>query len=63
MGPIVIKFENRACFSGALVFGEVVFLGAVSMEDMDVIIYLARQAIIVNPDSPNIATSIVKMTF
>ncbi|OHC01301.1 MAG: clan AA aspartic protease [Planctomycetes bacterium RIFCSPLOWO2_12_FULL_40_19] len=62
MGPIVIKFENRACFTGALVFGNEVLLGVVPMEDMDVLISPARQSIIVNPDSPNIATSIAKLT-
>jgi len=60
MGPIVLKFENRGCFAGALVFGDEVLLGAVPMEDMDVLISPAKQALIVNPESPNIAMSIAK---
>jgi clan AA aspartic protease len=60
MGPIIIKFENRGCFTGALVFGDEVLLGAVPMEDMDVLIPPAKQALIVNPESPNIAMSVVK---
>ena len=60
MGPISIKFENRACFTGALVFGDEVLLGAVPMEDMDVLVSPAKQALIVNPESPNIAMSIAK---
>jgi clan AA aspartic protease len=60
VGPIEIKFENRGCFTGALVFGEEVILGAVPMEDMDIIVSPARQTVIVNPESPNIATSVVK---
>lgn len=60
VGPIAIKFENRGCFTGALVFGEEVILGAVPMEDMDIIVSPARQTVIVNPESPNIATSVVK---
>nr|VFJ62131.1 MAG: clan AA aspartic protease, AF_0612 family [Candidatus Kentron sp. DK] len=36
MGPLILRFENRACFTGALVFGDEVLLGAVPMEDMDV---------------------------
>ena len=60
MGPISIKFENRACFTGALVFGDEVLLGAVPMEDMDVIVSPSKQALIVNPESPNIAMSIAK---
>ena len=58
--PIQLKFENRACFTGALVLGNEVLLGAVPMEDMDVLLSPAKQAVIVNPESPNIATSIVK---
>lgn len=60
MGPIAIKFENRGCFTGALVFGDEVLLGAVPMEDMDVLVSPSKQALIVNPDSPNIAMSIAK---
>lgn len=60
VGPIQVRFENRTCFTGALVLGEEVLLGAVPMEDMDVLISPARQVLIVNPDSPNIATSIAK---
>lgn len=60
VGPIQLKFENRACFTGALVLGNEVLLDAVPMEDMDVLLSPARQAVIVNPESPNIATSIAK---
>lgn len=60
MGPIAIKFENRGCFTGALVLGDEVLLGAVPMEDMDVLISPAKQALIVNPESPNIAMSVAK---
>ena len=59
MGPISIKFENRNCIAGALVFGDQVLLGAVPMEDMDVLVSPARQKLIVNPESPNFATAIV----
>jgi len=60
VGPIELKFENRACFTGALVLGDEVLLGAVPMEDMDVLLSPAKQAVIVNPESPNIATSVAK---
>ncbi len=60
MGPISIKFENRGCFTGALVLGDEVLLGAVPMEDMDLLVSPAKQALIVNPESPNIAMSIAK---
>ncbi len=60
MGPISLRFENRACFTGALVLGDEVLLGAVPMEDMDVLVSPARQSLVVNPESPNIAMSTVK---
>lgn len=62
MGPIALKFKNRGCFTGALVLGDEVLLGAVPMEDMDVLVSPAKQSLIVNPESPNIAMSIVKNT-
>ena len=60
VGPVQIFFQNRTCFTGALVLGDEVLLGAVPMEDMDLIISPAKQAVIVNPESPNIAVSIAK---
>ncbi len=60
MGPISIKFKNRGCFTGALVFGDEVLLGAVPMEDMDVLKSTAKQALIINPESQNIAMSVAK---
>ena len=60
MGPIALKFKNRGCFTGALVLGDEVLLGAVPMEDMDVMVSPAKQKLIVNPESPNVAMSIAK---
>lgn len=60
VGPVEVRFENRACYTGALVLGDEVLLGAVPMEDMDVILSPALQSIVVNPENPNIAGSIVK---
>ena len=47
-------------FTGALIFGDEVLLGSVPMEDMDVLVSPAKQAIIVSPESTNIAMSVVK---
>lgn len=60
VGPIEVQFENRACFTGALVIGDEVLLGAVPMEDLDVIVSPAQQKLMVNPQSPNIPASIAK---
>lgn len=60
VGPVALKFENRGCFTGALVLGNEVLLGALPMEDMDVLISPSKRALIVNPESPNIAMWIAK---
>ena len=60
VGPVQIKFENRTCFTGALVMGDSVLLGAVPMEDMDLVIAPSRETIAVNPESPNIPSALVK---
>ena len=60
IGPIEVKFKNRGCFTGALVLGDEVWLGAVPMEDMDIILSPSRREVIVNPENPNIAVSIAK---
>lgn len=53
VGPIRVDFENRFCFVGAMVIGNETLLGAVPMEDMDLVIHPARQTLSVNPLSPN----------
>lgn len=60
VGPIEIHFKNRVGFAGALVMGDQVLLGAIPMEDMDLVIIPKTRTIDVNPSSPNIATSIAK---
>ncbi len=37
VGPIKVEFEGRICFVGAMVMGDTILLGAISMEDMDLI--------------------------
>jgi clan AA aspartic protease len=58
VGPIEIKFKNRTGFAGALVLGQQVLLGAIPMEDMDLIVIPKTRTVDINPDSPNIAGSI-----
>jgi clan AA aspartic protease len=60
VGPVEIRFRNRIGFAGALVLGDQVLLGAIPMEDMDLVVIPMTRSIEVNPLSPNIATSIVK---
>ncbi|WPL17385.1 clan AA aspartic protease, family [Thiorhodovibrio winogradskyi] len=60
VGPIQIRFENRNCFTGALVLGDSVLLGAIPLEDMDLVINARLQEMTVNPQSPNIPAAVVK---
>lgn len=55
-----VRFDGRACFTGALVLGEEVLLGAIAMEDMDLVISPADRSVAVNPKSPNIPNGIAK---
>lgn len=60
VGPVELRFKNRVGFVGALVMGDQVLLGAIPMEDMDLVIIPKSRTLDVNPDSPNIPTSIAK---
>ncbi|MFH1435572.1 MAG: clan AA aspartic protease [Pseudomonadota bacterium] len=60
VGPIEIRFKNRLGFAGALVMGDQVLIGAIPMEDMDLVIIPGKRTLDVNPDSPDIAQSIAK---
>jgi len=60
VGPIELRFKNRVGFAGALVMGDQTLLGAIPMEDMDLVIIPKTRTIDVNPISPNISTSIAK---
>lgn len=60
VGPVELRFKNRVGFAGALVMGDQVLLGAIPMEDMDLVIVPRTRTIDVNPESPNIASSIAK---
>ena len=60
VGPVRVAFENRTCFVGAFVLGDEVLLGAVPMEDLDLVISPGRQSVTVNPESPDIPHARVK---
>jgi len=57
-GPIKITFKNRNCFTGTMILGDQVLLGAIPMEDINLVINTARILVTVNPQSPNIPTSV-----
>ncbi|MEO5373530.1 MAG: clan AA aspartic protease [Alphaproteobacteria bacterium] len=60
VGPVRISLLGRTCVTGGLVLGGQALLGAIPIEDMDLVIEPARQRLTVNPASPNIPLSFAK---
>jgi clan AA aspartic protease len=60
VGPVQVRFKNRVGFAGALVLGDQVLLGAIPMEDLDLVVLPKERRLDVNPSSPNVGTSIAK---
>ncbi len=54
VGPVEVKFKNRSTTCRALVLAgsSEPLLGAIPLEDMDVLIHPQRQELIVNPEHP-----------
>jgi clan AA aspartic protease len=57
VGPIEVKFKNRTAVCNAVVLqgNNEPLLGAIPMEEMDVLIHPLRQELIVNPEHPYFA--------
>ena len=60
VGPVVVRFANRHCFTGAMVLGDEFSLGAIPMEDLDLVARPASRDVVVNPENPNIPASIAR---
>lgn len=56
-GPIEVRFKNRRCVVDAMVLpgDNELLLGAIPLEDMDVVIHPYRRELIVNPEHPYFA--------
>lgn len=59
VGPLEVRFKGRVAYGGALVIGERVLLGAIPMEDMDLIVLPRSRRVDVNPESPDMASCLV----
>ncbi len=62
VGPVEVRFENRRTSVDAVVLPGLseVLLGSIPLEDLDVVIDPRQQRLIVNPESPFIATKYLK---
>jgi len=56
-GPVEVRFGNRRCFVGAMLMGDEVLLGAIPMEDMDLVVQPFTRTVTVNPASPDVPSS------
>ncbi|WP_039929231.1 peptidase [Leptospira yanagawae] len=63
VGPIEIAFKNRIAFVGAIVMGTEVLLGAIPMEDMDLVVIPKERKADINPENPNFAAAKAKGCF
>ena len=59
VGPLEVRFKNRAGYVGALVMGDQFLLGAIAMEDMDLVVTPKTYELDINPRSPSVARTIV----
>ncbi len=59
-GPIQVSTLGRDCFVGALLMGDQVLLGAIPLEDMDLVVLPREQRLTVNPNAPNIPMAYAK---
>ena len=64
-GPIEVRFKNRRCVVDAMVLpgDNEMLLGAIPLEDMDILVHPYRQELIVNPDHPYFAQMKMKSVF
>jgi clan AA aspartic protease len=60
VGPIETRFKNRVAFVGAVVMGDEVLLGAIPMEDMDLVVLPQQRRVDINPLNPNFAAAKAK---
>jgi hypothetical protein len=60
VGPIETRFKNRMAYVGAVVMGDEVLLGAIPMEDMDLVVLRPQRRVDINPLNPNFAAAQAK---
>lgn len=59
-GPVALAVGNRSGFVSAIVVGDDVVLGTMAMAELDLVVDASTGEVVPNPQSPNVATSVVK---
>jgi clan AA aspartic protease len=60
VGPVQLSFGKRHSFGGAFVVGDDVLVGAIALQDLDLIVIPALETISVRPVSPHIARGVAR---
>jgi clan AA aspartic protease len=60
VGPLSVAIANRKGLAGAMVLGDEVLLGAIPMEDLDLVVHPGTRTVGPNPSNPNIPASVAK---
>ena len=60
VAPVTVSFGNRETTTTAMVIGDEVLLGAIPIQDLDVLIDPRNERLVLPPDRPNFALSKVK---
>lgn len=62
VGPVALTVGNRSGFVSAIVVGDEVVLGTMAMAELDLVVDASTGEVAPNPQSPDVATSVVKPT-
>ncbi|HEX8740763.1 MAG TPA: clan AA aspartic protease [Casimicrobiaceae bacterium] len=57
-GPVKVEMQGRNCFTGAIIMGDRLLLGAIPMEQLDVVVDPRGLRVIPNPENPNVQGSL-----
>jgi clan AA aspartic protease len=60
VGPVQLSFGKRHSFGGAFVVGDEVLVGAIALQDLDLIVVPALETFSVDPASPHIARGVAR---
>jgi clan AA aspartic protease len=58
VGPVQLSFGKRHSFGGACVIGNEVLIGAIALQDLDLVVIPALETVTVHPESPHIARGV-----
>lgn len=60
VGPVQLSFGKRHSFGGAFVIGDEVLVGAIALQDLDLIVAPGLETVTVHPESPHIARGVAR---